>query len=177
VLAATQHEIGRLWALGQLSVAQEHYCTAVSQAIMATLAERAFRSPRNGEAMLAACVEGNLHEFGLRVVADFFEMAGWKTVYLGAGLPHDGLAEAVAATRASVVGLSASLDIHVRALESTIRALRADERTERVAILVGGHPFNADPALWRHVGADGHAPDAGNAVQEALGILSRAGAH
>jgi methanogenic corrinoid protein MtbC1 len=30
--------------------------------------------------------------------------------------------------------------------------------------MVGGHPFNVDPALWRTVGADGTAADADAAV-------------
>ena len=172
VLAATQHEIGRLWALGQVSVAQEHYCTAVSQVVMAALAERAFAAPRNGRTLLATCVEGNLHEFGLRMVADFFEMAGWKTVYLGAGLPDACLAEAVAASRASVVALSASLDLHLPAVRRAITALREDARTHCVHVLVGGIPFAADPDLWRRVGADGHARDAATAVALASQPLS-----
>ena len=172
VLAATQEEIGRLWQVGQLSVAQEHYCTAASQSVLANLGRRAFAARRNGRAMLATCVDGNLHEFGLRMVADFFEMAGWKTVYLGAGLPALCIVDAVASAQASVVCLSASLERQVPAVEEALGALRADPRTAAVRILVGGHAFKGDNRSWRRVGADGFAADARAAVQLACGMVA-----
>jgi len=32
-------------------------------------------------------------------------------------------------------------------------------------IMVGGHPFNIDPELWKRVGADAHATNASMAVK------------
>jgi len=37
VFQPCQHEIGRLWQMNQISVAQEHYCTAATQLIMSQL--------------------------------------------------------------------------------------------------------------------------------------------
>ena len=39
--------------------------------------------------MVATCIGGELHEIGIRMVADFFEMEGWDTYYLGANTPAD----------------------------------------------------------------------------------------
>jgi methanogenic corrinoid protein MtbC1 len=173
VLAASQHEVGALWQRAEISVAQEHYCTAVSQSIMAGLNTRLFGPPRAGPSLLAACVEGNQHEFGLRMLADVFEMRGWNTVYLGASLPCEQLVEAAAAAAPDVVALSASMELQLPGLERLVQALRANASTRRTPILVGGHAFDHDSELWRRTGADGHARDALRAVaaaQAAAGV-------
>ena len=87
VFQPTQHEIGRLWQTNQISVAQEHYCTAATQLAMAQLYPYTFSAERSGRRLVAACVSGELHEIGARIVADLFEMAGWDTYYLGANTP------------------------------------------------------------------------------------------
>src|SRR5438270_3091285 len=38
--------------------------------------------------------------------------------------------------------------------------------------MVGGYPFNVDPELWQRFGADGHAKDAGEALNIAPGLLT-----
>ena len=67
-----------------LSVAQEHYCTAATQLVMSQLYPRIFSTERRGRTLVAARVADDLHEIGLRMVADFFEMEGWDTFYVGA---------------------------------------------------------------------------------------------
>ena len=37
--------------------------------------------------VLLACVAGNHHAVGLRMVADAFQLAGWDVQYLGANVP------------------------------------------------------------------------------------------
>ena len=48
VFQQSQLEIGRLWQTNRINVAQEHYCTACTQQIMAELYPRIFGGPRNG---------------------------------------------------------------------------------------------------------------------------------
>jgi methanogenic corrinoid protein MtbC1 len=38
-------------------------------------------------------------------------------------------------------------------------------------VLVGGYTFNIVPDLWKKVGADGYAPDAGEAVTVARSLF------
>jgi methanogenic corrinoid protein MtbC1 len=166
VLEAAQLEIGRLWEAGEVSVAQEHYCTAVTQLAMAELYPRLFaathRSRRHN--LVAVQAGGSLHEVGLRMVVDLLEHHGWSTTYLGAE-PDPGRVIAVLLDRgADVLAISASMASQVRAAASLVRAVRGDPRTARVRILVGGRPFLVAPALVTEVGADGFARDARDAV-------------
>ena len=75
VFQRSQYEIGRLWQINQLTVGQEHFCTAATQLIMSQLYPRIFAMPKHGLNMVAASVSNDLHEMGTRMVADFFEMA------------------------------------------------------------------------------------------------------
>ncbi len=171
VFQRCQWELGRLWQLNQVSVAQEHYCTAATQLIMSELYPRVFERERTGRTLVAASVEGELHEMGVRMVSDFLEMEGWDTYYLGAGTPLSGLIDALAERKADALALSATMTFHVGRVEAVVRAVRERLEFDRLQILVGGLPFNLDPDLWRKVGADGTAPDASGAVGEMLRLL------
>ena len=167
VFQRTQREIGRLWQMNEINVAQEHYCTASTQLIMSQLYPRIFRTERRGRRMVATSVAGELHEIGLRMVADFFEMEGWDTYYVGANTPTQSLLQAAAERRPHVLAVSATMTFHLRAVEELIAAARAAEALREVKIMVGGYPFDLEPELWRRVGADLYAADARQAVEAA----------
>lgn len=171
VFQRAQREVGRLWQLNLLSVAQEHYCTAATQLIMSQLYPLIFSTERSGRTLVATCVAGDLHEIGLRMVADFFEMEGWDTFYVGANAPAQSVVQAVAERGADVLAVSATITSHVRALRELVAAVRASPECEGVKILAGGYPFNVAPGLWREVGADASAPDAPGAVEAARRLV------
>jgi MerR family transcriptional regulator, light-induced transcriptional regulator len=160
VLQRCQHEIGRLWQMNLLSVAQEHYCTAATQLVMSQLYPDIFNTEKNGRKLVATCVAGELHEIGVRMVSDFFELEGWDTFYVGADAPTASLLETLSEREADVLAISATMTPHVRAVEELIEAVRSSEGGRGLKILVGGYPFNIAPELWRKVGADASARDA-----------------
>lgn len=176
VFQPVQREVGRLWQTGEISVAGEHYCTAATQLIMSRLYPWVFSGVRDQGTLVAAAAPGELHELGVRMVADFFEMAGWDTTYLGANVPSSSVVELVGDRRPDVLALSATLWERVDAVADVIRGVRASRDLDRVAILVGGYPFNADPELSGRLGADGWGADAEAAVAEAT-RLTAGGAH
>ncbi len=163
VFQTSQREIGRLWQTNQISVAQEHYCTASTQLIMSQLYPQIFATEKVGRRLVATCVGGELHEMGVRMVADFFEMEGWDTYYLGANTPADSIIKAVSDQRAHVLAVSVTMTFHAHLLSELISRVR-EKFEDRVKTLVGGYPFNLAPDLWRKVDADGYAPDAQAAI-------------
>jgi len=167
VFQPSQHEIGRLWQMNQVSVAQEHYCTAATQLIMAQLYPRIFRTEKNGRTLVASSIAGELHEMGIRIITDFFEMEGWDTHYLGANSPTPSILHFLGKRKADVLAISATMTFHIREVENLIASVRASEEFNTVRILVGGYPFNIEPELWRRVGADSYAVDAHEAMVRA----------
>lgn len=171
IFQASQHEIGRLWQNNQINVAQEHYCTAATQVIMSQLYPYVFKTPKTGHRMVAACVNGELHELGIRMVADFFEMEGWDTYYLGANTPVKSLLESLSQFQAEVLCISATINFNVNALYELISAVRQSADTSKIKVLAGGRPFNVAPDLWWKMGADGYAGDARDAISKGMGLL------
>jgi MerR family transcriptional regulator, light-induced transcriptional regulator len=172
VFQRTQYEIGRLWQINRISVAQEHFCTAATQLIMSQLYPHIFRTERAGRRLVAACVGGELHEMGVRMVADFFEMAGWDTYYLGANTPADSIVRTLEERRAHVLGISTTITFHVGEAADLIARVRASTAGKRVKILVGGYPFKVAEGLWRSVNADGFGRDAQQAIAVANELVT-----
>ncbi|WP_249900846.1 cobalamin-dependent protein [Paenibacillus sp. PK3_47] len=161
----SQYEIGRLWQTGKITVAQEHYCTACTQSIISQLYPRWIRAQTGGRRMVAVGVGGELHEIGLRMLADFFEMEGWNTYYLGSNMPSESLIRYLKEEPADLLAVSVTMTFHVSEAQRLIAAIRKNSELDGLNIMVGGMPFNIDAELWKKVGADGYAPDAKRALE------------
>ena len=172
VLQPAMHELGSLWQLNKVSVAEEHYGTAVTQRIMAKIYSDQLMHRPSGALIVVACVMGELHELGARMLSDLLELAGYRTDYLGAMTPPAALVEYVCQRGTRCVALSASITPHLAQVRQTIQLLRADPRCRDVKVIVGGGAFNALPSLWRMVGADAWAADARSAVEETRRLLA-----
>lgn len=162
VLQPSQWEIGSLWHENKISVAHEHFATAATQSIMAELYPYFAATPRRSCRMVAAAAPGEIHELGIRMVADFFELDGWDTYFLGANTPLRDLMRMLGEQRPHVLALSASTALNLSAVQDIIAATR--QLADPPKIMVGGRLFLYNPELWQRVGADGFAPDARSAV-------------
>jgi len=163
VFEPCQYEIGRLWQSNVVSVAQEHYCTASTQLIMSQLYPYVFRSDRTFRGtIVAACVSGELHEIGARMLCDLLEMEGWNTIYLGANVPTAGIVDVLRDNHSDILAVSASMTFHIRSVREMIAAVRLARPETR--ILVGGYAFKIARNLWRDVGADYWTKDASDAI-------------
>lgn len=165
VFQPAQHEIGRRWQRNEITVADEHLATAITQVIMSQLYPLLFSGPRKPRTFVSACVGGELHEIGARMVADFFEMDGWNTYYLGANTPVEGIVKTICERNAHVAGISVTISYNLAVAEQVIRDIRKDARCNKTKILVGGYPFRIAPDLWKTLGADGYAADAQEAIE------------
>ena len=169
VFEPVQQEIGRLWQLNQISVAQEHFCTAATQQVMTQLYARMFGGEASrGKRAVAMCVGGELHEVGLRIITDLLELTGWQTWYLGANVPPANAVQFCAEQKADVLLVSATLPPHLPAVAEVIRQFRARPELAEARVIVGGRAFRNAPGLWRTIGADGTAAG----VDECLALLN-----
>jgi len=164
VLQPAQQELGRMWMLGEVNVAEEHFATTTTRMAMAQLHARAGSSPSNGKTLIAAAVAGNQHDLGIQMVADLFETDGWRVIQLGANVPHEDLAQAVEFYSADVVALAVSLASQLPSLAETIATVRASSRGHQVKIIVGGCRLPNMAEIVKKFGADGFASDAQEAI-------------
>lgn len=165
ILEPAMREVGRRWALGRISIAQEHFCTAVTEFAMTDLYPGMFSGMDSQRRLLALHAPGSLHHVGLRMVTDILECRGWSTTYIGENIPPDTLPALIAEDRADLVLISASMPSQISHVRAMIQAIREDPFTRGVKVVVGGRPFLVAPDLVDAVGADGWARDARGAVQ------------
>lgn len=164
-------QIGTLWESNLINIADEHYFTAATRQIMAQLYPYITPSNSNGLSVVATSVSGELHDIGIQMVSDCFELDGWNSYYLGASTPTHSLLQVVERLNPDILAISATMSLHLETVQTLIKALRACPRGRELKIIVGGYIFNAYPELWKEVGADGHSINAVQAVEVAHQLL------
>jgi methanogenic corrinoid protein MtbC1 len=97
------YQVGELWQRNKITVAQEHYCTAATQMIMAQLYPVLFDRPQNGKRVVVSCVGNELHEMGARMLSDLFTYEGWDSIFLGAAVPKESLLQTLQSEQPCIV--------------------------------------------------------------------------
>jgi methanogenic corrinoid protein MtbC1 len=141
--------------------------------VLEIVQERLPQPAAGAATVLALSVSGDLHEIGIRIVAQRLQLAGLHVMNLGANMPASDLEWVFADRDFDLVALSASFLLNVSAAAATIATLRRVRGAACPPILVGGHPFRVVPELGALIGADASAEDAGAAVMRARSLLAR----
>ena len=133
------YEVGDLWERGRISVATEHLATAISESLLNLTYPRLFARPRIGKSAVVTCVPNEYHQIGGKMVADVFELNGWRGYFLGANAPVGDVIKLIAEKRPEVVALSGATSFSMAKVISAATEIRA--AFPEVAILVGGQAF------------------------------------
>jgi len=114
-------------------------------------------------------VQGDVHDIGKNIIKLMFDVGGFEVHDLGRDVPLEKFVEEQLRTDAEIVAMSAMMTTTMIGMKKVIDLIKA--KNPDVAIMLGGAPITKDMAdLW---GADGYAESAGNAVQEAIKMISR----
>lgn len=159
VIGPAMEEVGRRWEAAEITVADEHLATAITQGVLAGLAMHLPRTSSSaaGRVAVTGSGPGDDHGIGSRVVADFLAAAGWKVLDLGANTPAEGFAQIAARHDARVVAVSTSLSQHLDGVRRVRAALDGLERPP--LLVVGGRAYGGSEDRARRVGADLFAQD------------------
>jgi methanogenic corrinoid protein MtbC1 len=159
------YQVGIDWQQNKVTVAQEHLATSTALTLMAQEFTQVRTGESSGKKVLCACVEGNEHAVGLRIVADAFELNGWEVEFLGANLPAKELVRRASELLPDLICLSLSMPEHLRAAKSAIAELHRVLGDQTPGIMLGGLAVNAFTSIADELGADASATDARRAVQ------------
>jgi methanogenic corrinoid protein MtbC1 len=121
------HELGERWERGEVSVAQEHFASAVLRGRLLGLARgwgRGF-----GPRALLACLPGEQHDLGLIAFGLALRARGWRIAYLGGDMPIESVSGAAHAVDPAFVVLSAVDAESFRRFAAELRALAREHRT------------------------------------------------
>ncbi|HEX6816951.1 MAG TPA: B12-binding domain-containing protein [Ktedonobacterales bacterium] len=134
-------EIGREWSEGKLSVAVEHFASALIRAQLEALFQ-VFAAEQSGPLVFVGCAPGELHELGSLMLALALRRGGLRVTYLGQNLEPESLVLTVQAAKPSAVILSATLPENAEKLLPLAEALRQAIKPAPY-VYVGGQGFVA----------------------------------
>jgi methanogenic corrinoid protein MtbC1 len=170
IITPALYIIGEKWQANQVSVAQEHMATAIVQSVMTVALLRSPPPLPINKRILLACVAGNHHTIGLRMVADAFMLNGWEVQYIGADVPTTALVQQVAAWKPDLLGLSIAFPQQLRIAKNVISGLSECLGNARPAVIIGGLAINRFNQLSTVVGADGTSANAQAALSAAQSL-------
>ena len=169
VIRAAQQEIGRLWESNEISIAQEHMATAISQLALAEVFRHEPPPTPNGRKIIVACVDGELHDFPARLVADELDVAGFDVRFLGASVPLDALLSFIAREDPDLLVISATMAFHADNVRTTVTRIRSI--APGLPIAVGGQLCTWVESLARELELDLSGCDAAELVRGAKALL------
>jgi corrinoid protein of di/trimethylamine methyltransferase len=112
--------------------------------------------------VIVGTVHGDLHDIGKNLVLIMFQGMGFEVKDMGINVPTEEIIRQTAEFQPDIVGLSALLTTTMPEMKKVIDALTEAGLRDKVKVIVGGAPVNQKYA--DDIGADGYAPDAGEAV-------------
>ncbi|KXB03897.1 cobalamin-binding protein [candidate division MSBL1 archaeon SCGC-AAA261F19] len=111
--------------------------------------------------------EGDVHDIGKNLVKMMFDVAGLDIVDLGKDVPLEKFVEESLKTDSDIIAISAMMTSTMLGIPKVVEMAR--EKAPNAKIICGGAPITEETAA--DFGADGFAPKATDAVDEALKMI------
>jgi len=124
---------------------------------------------KNMGQVVIGTVQGDVHDIGKNIIKLMFDVGGFEVHDLGRDVPLEKFVEEQMKTDSEIVAMSAMMTTTMTGMKKVIEMIK--EKNPDVAIMLGGAPVTQDVADL--FGADGYAESAGNAVQEAIKMISQ----
>jgi methanogenic corrinoid protein MtbC1 len=139
IITKALYDVGELWEYNKISVATEHLASAIVEAILNQLYFEIISKEKKGKTVIAACVENEFHQIGIKMISDIFEMNGWNALFLGSNTPTSELISFIRLKNPDLLAISLSLYFHLPDLEKMIQ--KVQKEFPKLPILVGGQAF------------------------------------
>ncbi|MCU0613043.1 MAG: corrinoid protein [Candidatus Eisenbacteria bacterium] len=162
---------GDLWEQGEFFIPELMQASTAMKGAMSLLRPRLGAAGDSaGATVVIGTIEGDIHDIGKTLVAGMLEAAGHNVVDLGADVAPARFAEEASRSKASLICVSALLTTTMLNQQKVIEERNRAGLAHVARVMVGGAPVSR--AWADRIGAEGYAPDAFSAVDEAARLLS-----
>lgn len=146
LIAPAMALVGTWYVSGTINEAQEHLASEIALRSMSRVVQANGVVKRTNRVAVLGCAENGWHTIGLRMLGDLLKINGWRTIFLGANVPHRAFVSMVVNHRPDLVLVSC---ISPDASQSTINLIRelSDLRKTGQQWLIG----IGGPAVWLNV--------------------------
>lgn len=137
-----------------LCIWKEHVRTSTTRTIIEIIYPYLLkeRKPFNGKKIIMTCPSEEYHELPLRVVSDWFELNGFKSIFAGGNTPLNALVLALDYEKPDYLGLSVSNPYNLYKAQNIIEMVRQKDKS--IGIVVGGRAFNKNNAFMEKIDFD-----------------------
>lgn len=132
ILQPTLYKVGDLWHQRVISVAKEHYITAAIQNMIGKLYSKMFvYREKSKRSITAVCAGDEMHEIGMRMVADFFEVSNRESYFLGSNLPVSTVIDQLIENPTDVLAISATTSQHLIEVKQLINIIKSNDHFKK----------------------------------------------
>lgn len=159
VLAPSLNRIGNEVQSQEIRIWQEHARSSVVRTVIEccypyVIKERSRKSiVPSGENVVVLCPDGENHELGARMAADFFTLCGYDTIYIGSSTPREEFLDVLNTLKPKYVAVSVTNYFNLVAAAKAIADIRS-KALYKLKILAGGHAFHNGSQTALDIGAD-----------------------
>lgn len=139
VVRSALRDVGELWRMGKIGIADEHLATATAQTAIAALYP-SFAWKLGGPVAVIGCIHGERHDFGARMFADLLALDGWDERLLGPDVPVDDFVSKVKEVKGTLAALSVTTPEQARDTRKAVSLVR--RAVAGVKVIVGGGAAN-----------------------------------
>ncbi len=170
-LIAGMEVIGARFKTGEVFIPEVLLAArAVNEALAVLEPHLAGEKQRETFKVLIGTVQGDMHDIGKNMVATMLRGVGFEIQDAGVNVSVEEFVRRVEEYRPHILAMSALLTTTMHEMEKVVEELAQKELRQGVRVLVGGAPINRKFADG--IGADGYAPDAGEAVAVARDLVA-----
>src|ERR1700722_16331366 len=175
MLVPALRSIGDRWAVGELTVADEHRASAVAIRVVGRLSPKFVRRGRRRGSVVVGAPSGELHAVPVALVADLLRGAGLEVVDLGANTPAQAFVDAaLKSDRLRAIAMGSTIRGNDEAMRDCVTELH--DAVPGIPVLVGGAGVPTEK-VSRRLGADvWSGPDGRTAVDLIIAASSNASA-
>ncbi len=172
VLLPAIRKAGDLWEDGEIFIPelmQAGNALKIGIDILKPLLDPA-KDSSNQATIVIGTIQGDIHDIGKTLVAGMLQAAGHRVIDLGADISPARFVEEAVDHDANLICVSALLTTTMLNQKEVVIERDKSSLKGRAMVMVGGAPVSRSWA--ERIGADGYAPDAFRAVDEASRLLA-----
>lgn len=138
------YEVGVLWECNKIPVSVEHLAASATQIVLSEIYLKLQSKREHSPEIIIACVHNEMHDVGTMIVANLSELAGWKSVLLGANTPTRDMLAFIEHRKhmPDLLALSITLPANRMTLEQDLEAIGT--RFPALKIVIGGQALGGN---------------------------------
>ena len=145
----------------EITISQEHIRTGIARTIVEccypyVIAERNMNyciPEKERKKIIVLCPEEEYHEIGPRMVADFFTLHHYNTIFVGGNTPREDFAKILSSIQPDYVAISVSNYYNLVVAKRMIERVKK-ELDKKAKIIVGGYAVISKQVKKEELGAD-----------------------